>query len=250
MSPLKNYKYLWDIFTDTFGTTIFHPQFFSKQYVKESLQLALSQSKGILIDVGCGRMPYKELFLPHLKKYIGIDHPETAKLYKGKYKPDIFADAVKIPLKSASVDTVLMLMLLEHLPTPEKALKEVHRLLKSKGVCILSTVQSYPLHDAPYDYYRYTEYGLAYLAKQAGFTKIRSINQGSFWEFFGLSLNVYLFQMLLKMMKTKMSIIAILLLPFFYNISVLTNIFCFLLSRFEDRRRGNFTINHVILLTK
>ena len=54
---------------------------------------------------------------------------------------------------------------MEHLHTPEVAIKEIARVLAPGGRLILTTRFVYPLHDIPHDYFRYTKYGLRHLFK-------------------------------------------------------------------------------------
>ena len=69
-----------------------------------------------------------------------------------------------------SIDTVLLLDVMEHLPFPDRALKEIHRVLKPQGLCILQIPFLYPIHDAPLDFQRWTCYGLKIVITQQGFT--------------------------------------------------------------------------------
>lgn len=248
MISLQNYKSLWDFFSDKLGTTIFHPQYFAKKYAREAIVIAKKISNGTLLDIGCGRMPYRSEFLPSVTKYIGLDHPETAKLYMGDLKPDIYANATKIPLRSKSIDTVLMLMVLEHLPDPLLALSEANRLLNRKnGKLILSTVQMYPTHDAPFDYFRYTRYGLKSIFEDSGFKVRKIISQGNVWSVLGISLNVYLFQSVLSLLKSKKTIIlGMALSPLFYLITFLTNLLLFIPERLTSNSNSKFNISHVV----
>ncbi len=244
----ENYKKLWDKLSDTFGRTIFHPQYFAKKYAWEAVEWAEKDAKGILLDIGCGRMPYRNTILPNIEKYIGLDHPETSNLYHGEYKPDIYADATSIPLKDKSVDTVIMLMVLEHLPNPQKALSEIKRVLKPDGIFIASTVQMYPIHDAPYDYFRYTKYGLKDMCKNSGFKIIKIKSRGNFWVFWCQSLNVFLFKSLKSIIKNHCGIIAgILLLPFLYPISLISNIIAVILAGFDNENDSAYNITHTFL---
>ncbi len=244
---LKHVKSFWDICSDRFGKTIFHPQFFARKFAWQAVELAEKESSGILLDIGCGRMPYRNVLLPKVKKYIGLDHPETSKLYDGKFKPDIYADATKIPLKNNSIDTVLMLMVLEHLENPQKVLLEIKRILKPKGKFIFSTVQMYPIHDAPFDYFRFTRFGLKNLLEQSGFRVIENVSQGSFWEFWGLSLNVYLFQNILQFTKKRETIIFAFIFIFpFYIISFIMNCLMYVPALFADDKKSRFNISHVV----
>ena len=48
------------------------------------------------------------------------------------------------------------------------------------------------VHEAPYDYYRYTKYGLEYMFKKAGFTAIQIEAQTGFWVNWFVKLNYQL----------------------------------------------------------
>lgn len=118
------------------------------------------------MDIGCGNGGLREL-LPDTVRYIGIDYPTTMALgYSGK--PDILADAARLPIASSSVDTVVMLDVLEHLVEPELAVSEAARILRPGGQCLIHVPFLYPLHDEPYDYQRWTRHGLQHLLKRHG----------------------------------------------------------------------------------
>jgi len=80
-----------------------------------------------------------------------------------KRSPDTVGDAHNMPFDDKSFDYVLCTEVLEHLHTPQQAILEMKRVLKSGGKLILTTRFAFPIHDAPNDYYRYTEYGLRHL---------------------------------------------------------------------------------------
>jgi SAM-dependent methyltransferase len=83
------------------------------------------------------------------KKYVGADMRKGAGV-------DVVLDLHKIDLNSESAGTVLMLDTLEHVEYSREALKEVHRILRKDGILIMSSVMNFPIHDFPYDYWRFT----------------------------------------------------------------------------------------------
>lgn len=123
-------------------------------------------AKGRLLDVGCGKKPYFLIFSPKVESYIGIDLLSSG----SSDAIDAFADICLLPFVKESFDTVLCSEVLEHVSDPFVAIREIHRVLKKVGVLILSCPQTYQLHDAPSDYYRFTKYGLIELVEsQDGF---------------------------------------------------------------------------------
>jgi glycosyltransferase involved in cell wall biosynthesis len=98
--------------------------------------------KGIILDIGCGRNPF---FLTSIKfqKKIGIDKNINLSLQTKELTLLIadFEKEQKIPLADASIQTVTMLAVIEHLePTAIPGiLKEIHRVLAPDGIFILTT---------------------------------------------------------------------------------------------------------------
>jgi SAM-dependent methyltransferase len=69
---------------------------------------------------------------------------------------DRVLDLHAIDLPSDSVGTVLCFDTLEHVEYPREAMKEIHRILTPNGIAVISSVMDFPIHDYPYDYWRFT----------------------------------------------------------------------------------------------
>ena len=69
-------------------------------------------------------------------------------------RPNILADICQIPLEAESIDKVLCCEVLEHLEEPQKAIKEIYRVLKQGGELILSVPFLFPIHADPHDFQR------------------------------------------------------------------------------------------------
>lgn len=123
-------------------------------------------ARGRILDIGCADR-WIEQRLPHGSDYIGLDYLATGKLMYGA-RPDLFADASQLPLVDASVDTVVILEVMEHLRQPQKALQEIVRVLRPQGRLLLTMPFLYPIHDAPHDYQRLTMHGLIRDVEAAG----------------------------------------------------------------------------------
>ena len=146
--------------------TFLHPQFLVLRHRQYTAMWINKHAHGTLIDIGCGNGALRKQ-LPATVQYFGVDYPTTIALGYTGYA-EIHADASMLPLATASVDTVAMLDVLEHIAEPENALAEASRVLKKRGKLLVHVPFLYPLHDEPYDYHRWTKYGLQYLAKQHG----------------------------------------------------------------------------------
>lgn len=80
--------------------------------------------------------------------------------------PDVVDDITRSVLPDAHFDHVLCMEVLEHVRDPFQAAHHLHRILKPGGRLLLSTPYLFPTHDAPYDHFRYTQFGLQELFKQ------------------------------------------------------------------------------------
>jgi FkbM family methyltransferase len=94
----------------------------------------------IVLDVGAGTCPYKELFNHCNYKSHDFKQYEGEKLGGGSEygEIDYVSDIVHLPLNDGSVDVVLCTEVLEHVPNPTEALKELIRIVKPGGQMILT----------------------------------------------------------------------------------------------------------------
>lgn len=147
--------------------TPLHPQWLVLRHRREIEEWVKAQASGTLVDVGCGNGRLRHA-LPSSVRYVGIDYPTTVALgYSGT--ADILGDAAALPIADASVDVVALLDVLEHLPDPALAVAEAARILREGGRCLVHVPFLYPLHDAPHDYQRWTQYGLIHLFSSSRF---------------------------------------------------------------------------------
>ena len=70
---------------------------------------------------------------------------------------------------------------LEHCPDPSLVLKEIYRVLKPGGAFFLTVPFLWPLHDVPYDEFRYTPFAMERLLREAGFDQV-SLNALGGWD--------------------------------------------------------------------
>ncbi|RDB06282.1 class I SAM-dependent methyltransferase [Runella aurantiaca] len=82
------------------------------------------------------------------------------------------ADAHNIPLKDESFDAVIIQYVLEHVVSPNIVVSEIERVLKPGGFIYSETPFLEQVHEAAYDFTRFTHSGHRYLFKN--FTEIKS----------------------------------------------------------------------------
>jgi SAM-dependent methyltransferase len=114
-----------------------------------------------ILDYGCGGSPYRPLFCActyhraDLAGDLAVDF---------EYCPDSL-----LPADLADYDCVLSTQVLEHVLSPTTYLAEAYRILKPGGHLLLSTHGLFEDHACPYDYWRWTVYGLRKLIEDTGF---------------------------------------------------------------------------------
>ena len=134
---------------------------------------ALNYVHGTLLDLGCGDMPYANLMAERTTFHVGTDlrpRPDSP--------PTVCSDSLYLPFKAESFDTVLCTQVLEHVRDPFKLMHEVSRVLKLNGHAIFTMPATWPLHEEPYDYFRYTRYGLEELSRINGLNIVKLEERG------------------------------------------------------------------------
>ena len=76
---------------------------------------------------------------------------------------DRVEDLRSLSFAAGEVGTALCLDTLEHCQDPLAACRELHRVLREDGVCVLSSVMFFPIHGYPQDYWRFTPEGFRIL---------------------------------------------------------------------------------------
>jgi SAM-dependent methyltransferase len=137
-----------------------------------------------LLDLGCGIKPFEHIYRGYSESSIGMDVSQTP---HGTQMVDVIYDGTQIPIPDGECDYVLCTEVLEHVPEPKDFLREIHRVLKPGGVLIMTVPFMVPLHEVPYDFYRYTTYGLKYLLDTAGYS---SHDIRVFSEYFGVIISL------------------------------------------------------------
>ncbi|TAF67235.1 MAG: class I SAM-dependent methyltransferase [Cytophagales bacterium] len=136
--------------------------------------------QGKLLDFGCGRKPYQDLF--QVEEYIGLDTEQSGHPHEGEERSqiDVFYDGNTIPLPEESFDAVFSSEVFEHVFELEHSLSEINRILKPKGKLLFTTPFVWDEHEIPYDFGRYSQYGLKHILEKKGFTVINISKSGHF----------------------------------------------------------------------
>jgi SAM-dependent methyltransferase len=153
--------------------------FVMRNSILNAITFAMPQLKGELLDIGCGKMPYRKWILENSKveSYVGLDI-ENALLYDQTVKPDFTWGGEQMPFGNEEFDCAFGTEVLEHCPNPEVILKETFRVLKLGGVFFFTVPFLWNLHEVPNDEYRYTPFSLRRHLLNSGFEQVEIYAHG------------------------------------------------------------------------
>jgi len=185
---------------------------------------------GRVLEIGAGGNILKEKYARKADDWISTDYDMRSSL-------DIRCDGMSLPFVEESVDVIVCIDVLEHVPNPELMMSEFSRVLSKGGVLILSTPFFFYLHEAPNDFYRFSKYGLEKRVASSGLKVIETKPTSGLLLVFGI-------------------MVTALIVHSFHRVKWLCNIFLFVnkwiqyslislyrfLNRSERFSQGNFVI--------
>jgi SAM-dependent methyltransferase len=138
-----------------------NPFYFARKGLHQHIVALAPSVHGRLLDVGCGSKPYQKYF--EASEYIGLDMQGRNKHADRSY------DGKTFPFSDGEFDAVLTSEVLEHVFNPDEFLSEINRVLRDGGVLLLTVPFVWDEHEQPFDYARYSSFGLRHLLESHGF---------------------------------------------------------------------------------
>ncbi len=141
--------------------------YYGKENIKKLKVLDIGASSGIIDNI----------LANHFKEVVGTDIDESAikfakKTFRKRNLKFKVEDAMKLTFKKNSFDVVICTHVYEHVPNSQKLFEEIHRVLKSGGVCYLAAINSLwplePHYDLPF---------LSYLPKNLANLYVKSFGK-------------------------------------------------------------------------
>lgn len=156
-------------FNPGFVGLIVNPFYIARKGLSEKIKALSGEINGRILDVGCGTKPYLSFF--NYREYIGLEF--NTGIDSEKKEADYYYDGKTFPFENESFDSIICSQVLEHIFEPKEFLNEINRVLKPNGKILLTIPFVWDEHEQPFDFARYSSYGLIYLFEQSGFKVLK-----------------------------------------------------------------------------
>jgi SAM-dependent methyltransferase len=113
-----------------------------------------------ILDVGAGHGDFADIFVG--RKYYSLDIVPYLEV-------DLVADLGETnPFKDGTFNAVVLMNVLEHVYESRRLIKSITRILAPDGIVVLTVPFLLKVHQAPFDFSRYTPYFIGNMAAEAG----------------------------------------------------------------------------------
>jgi SAM-dependent methyltransferase len=123
--------------------------------------------RGNILDFGCGSKPYESLFV-NATSYTGVDVRVSGHDHRDS-KVDVYYDGQTLPFPDNHFDAVVCFEVFEHVFNIDQVLREISRVLKPGAQLLLSIPFAWNEHEIPYDFARYTSFGIKHILERNDF---------------------------------------------------------------------------------
>ena len=169
-----------DVFIIKWYHIFSHPFFLIRNGIEKKIKVLSVKLQGKILDFGCGAKPYGQYFT-HADEYIGLDIEVSGHEHTSE-KIDVYYDGKKIPFNDGHFDAVFSSEVFEHVFNIDEVLPELHRVLKPGGRLLFTCPFAWPEHEIPYDFARYSSYGIKSVLERNGFKVVEQYKTGHFFE--------------------------------------------------------------------
>lgn len=235
------YLYYKSQFSPNFLSIFINPNFIVRTGLFDGIKRYSSNFRGRILDFGCGRKPYAEIF-ENCNEYIGLDIQLEEKFNQHLYA-DVYYDGVIIPFENKSFDNIVSFDVLQLIENPDNILIELKRVLKDEGNILITVPFVWMEHWDSYDLYRYTVSGVEKILVKNGFSIVAKTKTTTHLETILQMFIAYLTYELFPVNKRiKLLFVVIFITPL--------NLIGLLLRKFKSVNSSPFYNNALILAKK
>ena len=187
---------------------------------------------GIVLEIGAGKDYLREEFNGLYKEWISLDYDLRSETI------DLRGDGQFLPFRDGIFNTIVSIDVLEHVPDPEKFVSEIYRVTQPNGLIILSTPFFFWHHEEPYDFFRFSKYGIRKIFERNNFEVIDVIPTAGVVSTLG-----FLFSVLI----TKLFQFSKILLRFFLRVNKIIQLKLLLPIDKKFDKKNKFAQGHFII---
>lgn len=158
-------------------------------------ELVIAFARGLprgarVLDAGAGNRVHAPAFTHCRYDACDIAQGDQIKaLYRDDPRARYFtSDLTPIPRADESYDAILCTQVLEHVPDPQSAIREMARVLTPGGVVLLTTNGAYGIHMPPFHFYNTTPFSLIPMLAEAGLRVTHLAPRGGWFNMAGSTL--------------------------------------------------------------
>lgn len=173
-----------------------NPAFIIRRKLYLSIRELAPTFQGKLLDFGAGAAPYRTLF-QNVEIYNTVDIETSGHESENKVS-EYYYDGHTLPFPDASFDTVFASEVFEHIFNLPEILRDLHRVLKPGGQMLVTVPFAWEEHEIPFDFARYTSFGLEHVLSKSGFSIERKTKTASYVESVFQLASIYIIQNLFR----------------------------------------------------
>jgi SAM-dependent methyltransferase len=159
-----------EAFLPSWLAVVMHSTYITRRGLFDAISCFAPLLRGSILDFGCGSKPYESLFT-QADSYVGVDIQVSGHDHATS-SVDVFYDGKTLPFPAGRFDAVVCFEVFEHVFNLDEVLAEIRRVLNADGQLLLSVPFAWEEHEIPYDFARYTSYGLRHVLEKNGFVVV------------------------------------------------------------------------------
>lgn len=197
-------------FNPNFFGIFINPYYFNRKGLYKGIKENAHFLNGRLLDFGCGNKPYRELI--NVDQYIGLDIEESGHNHDNE-DIDVYYEGKIIPFDEKYFDSVFTSEVFEHVFELDHILKEINRVCKIDGHILITVPFVWNEHEVPYDFARYTSFGIHHILQVNGFEVVKYSKTSNYIETLFQMWNTYIFQYILRKKKIQFLLTPLIISP-------------------------------------